>query len=224
MQPPLPTDTSPTGLTTTEFERQPMGLTCTPCTFRRRQRVRHQQQLAVNAKQANCQHLSLDYVQQQPSRTTSISTQTQHEANTPFPANTQHPGNADHRDNDRPHSPSTVLEIDYVDLPALVAEPGLTTTDEESEESIPELLPMPPVEDDATHRAHMQRVDDNAASASEAATSAGTPVGTDLIPARPAPPRLLDPTSVQHYTGDILTSEATYIVHQTNCVTRNAAG
>ena len=208
------------GLTATQFERQPMGLTCTPCTFRRRQRVRQLQQSDVRTREL--QRLDMDVVQRRP-----------HEA-----AGTQPEDVTSHlkHNDDRPHSPSTVLEVDYVDLPSLVTEPGATTTDEESDESIPELLTMPPAGSAEVRRAHMQTADDddtsNTASstthehASAAPPQLATPssTSTNSIPAGPAPPRLLDPTTVQHYTGDLLASEATYIVHQTNCVTRRAAG
>ena len=199
-----------TVLTTHQFQPLPMGLTCSPCTYQRRQTARNAniRTSAVTAEIANMQPLQHDFVDTVPPMSSAPEDQE------PILQNW------------RTNSPSTVLEVDYVDIPALVD--NTTSPSEESsdsESSMPELYALPQI---ATSRAHMQRESEVPMPTPIATTQPAASSSSSMVTTRAAQPatrsRFLNPSVAHHYEGDILMSDATYIVHQTNCVTRSAAG
>ena len=120
----------------------------------------------------------------------------------------------------RAASPTTVLDADIIDLPGLVPMPfegpEETSTDDNDSDGPEDWTYVPEprhVQLPQIHTAHMQR----------ATRSRNNALALDEHTAR-AVAAFAEPSKVHHYVGDLLVSESTLIVHQTNCTSRRAAG
>ena len=233
-----PMGTSTGELSVTDFERRPMGLTCTPITYAKRRAQHRARELVLDM-------IDMDYVQPIRRPSNDHSTEIVHDLDD-LPS-LQDVSTSDTDDSElddegwRPNSPTTVLDVDFVDIPSLVEQSDSDDSDEDGdttdENALDELYTIPAAaimaEPDAgppVSRAHMQRAQPapQTPAMEEAETACATPQTQPLFQcdttAVPPPATSNDPAKVQHYLGDILDSKATFIVHQTNCVTKSPAG